>query len=325
MKKHDLTDLVQKTKTSKSTISRALNHCPGVDPQTRRRILEAAGPQSSSSDADLVMILPDTPRYFWNPAFTALQADTADMRRRFHLYSRLYDTSEVGLYLEQAARHEARLMLLSVADTPETLSLLHAYAGKIPLFFLSEYLDVPGTFYIGSDAHEDGKRLGEAYLAHFRRFSRVVCLSSHANGNGRRRLEGFTGALLNEGSPPPCSIALPSPGKSLPAQLARLLHDSYPDGFDCIVCADGFLPQVCLAVQKLGLQRQVICLGFENPPGNHPYLESGMIAAYVEQDIVTQCRTAVTLARQFLETGTYPASKYTYCPSSLTINHLALE
>ena len=53
------------------------------------------------------------------------------MRRRFHLYSRLYDTSEVGLYLEQAARHEARLMLLSVADTPETLSLLHAYAGKI--------------------------------------------------------------------------------------------------------------------------------------------------------------------------------------------------
>lgn len=50
-----------------------------------------------------------------------------------------------------------------------------------------------------------------------------------------------------------------------------------------------------------------------------------MIAAYVEQDIVTQCRTAVTLARQFLETGTYPASKYTYCPSSLTINPLALE
>ena len=64
MKKHDLTDLVQKTKTSKSTISRALNHCPGVDPQTRRRILEAAGPQSSSSDADLVMILPDTPPLF---------------------------------------------------------------------------------------------------------------------------------------------------------------------------------------------------------------------------------------------------------------------
>ena len=64
MKKHDLTDLVQKTKTSKATISRALNHCPGVDPQTRRRILEAAGPQSSSSDADLVMILPDTPRLY---------------------------------------------------------------------------------------------------------------------------------------------------------------------------------------------------------------------------------------------------------------------
>lgn len=323
MKKHDLTDLAQKTKTSKSTISRALNHCPGVDPETRRRILEAAGPQSSSSGADLVMILPDTPRYFWNPAFTALQEDTADLQRIFHLYSRLYDTGEVGLYLEQAARHEARLMLLSVADTPETLSLLRTYAGKIPLFFLSEYLDIPGTFYIGSNAHEDGRRLGEAYLARFRGFSRVVCLSSDANGNGRRRLEGFTEAILKEGGSQPRSIALPSPGKSLSAQLARLLHDSCPDGFDCIVCADGFLPQVCLAVQKLGLHKRVICLGFENPPGNRPYLESGMIAAYIEQDIVAQCRTAVTLARTFLESGTYPASKYTYCPSSLTINPLA--
>ncbi len=74
-------------------------------------------------------------------------------------------------------------MLLSVADTPETCPA-SCLCRENPSFFLSEYLDVPGTFYIGSDAHEDGKRLGEAYLAHFRRFSRVVCLSSHANGTG---------------------------------------------------------------------------------------------------------------------------------------------
>ena len=75
MKKRDLSDLAQKTNVSKATISRALNHCPGVDHETRRRVLEAAGPLSpSSSEDDMVMILPDTPRYFWNPAFIELQA-----------------------------------------------------------------------------------------------------------------------------------------------------------------------------------------------------------------------------------------------------------
>lgn len=43
MKKRDLSDLAQKTNVSKATISRALNHCPGVDHETRRRVLEAAG------------------------------------------------------------------------------------------------------------------------------------------------------------------------------------------------------------------------------------------------------------------------------------------
>lgn len=40
-------------------------------------------------------------------------------------------------------------------------------------------------------------------------------------------------------------------------------------------------------------------MGFENPPGNRPYLESGLIAAYVAQDIVAQCRTAADLAKAF--------------------------
>ncbi len=325
MKKRDLSDLAQKTNVSKATISRALNHCPGVDHETRRRVLEAAGPLSpSSSEDDMVMILPDTPRYFWNPAFIELQAATAGLRRRFHLYSRLYDTDEVALYLDQAARHGARLMLLSAADTPETVSLLREYAGRIPLFLLSEYLDITGTFYIGSHAYDDGRRLGEAYLTHFCRYPRVVCISSDANVNGRKRLEGFVEALAAKGEPPPRRMTLPLPGKSQSAQLARQLHEIGPDGFDCIVCADGFLPQVCLAVQKLGLHKKVICMGFENPPGNRPYLESGLIAAYVAQDIVAQCRTAADLAKAFLDTGTYPPSKFTYCPSTLVVNPKAI-
>ena len=130
--------------------------------------------------------------------------------------------------------------------------------------------------------------------------------------------------LAEKGGPPPRCMALPLPGKSQSAQLARQLYEIGPDGFDCVVCADGFLPQVCLAVQKLGLHKKVICMGFENPPGNRPYLESGLIAAYVAQDIVAQCRTAADLAKAFLDTGNYPPSKFTYCPSTLVVNPKAI-
>lgn len=49
-------------------------------------------------------------------------------------------------------------------------------------------------------------------------------------------------ALAAKGEPPPRRMTLPLPGKSQSAQLARQLHEIGPDGFDCIVCADGFLP-----------------------------------------------------------------------------------
>ena len=101
MDKINLEQISRMTYTSKATVSRALNHCPGVDSCTRARIQEAArtaGYQMPEKrPAQVGLILPTLPSYFWDEMRWGVGTVLAESGQpcRTALYSSLYGTEEV--------------------------------------------------------------------------------------------------------------------------------------------------------------------------------------------------------------------------------------
>ena len=98
MDKTSLEQISKMTNTSKATVSRALNHCPGVDPQTRVRIQEAARTagyqRAEKSPAQIGLILPTNPAYFWDEMRRGVESVFAANGQpcRAALYPSLHDT-----------------------------------------------------------------------------------------------------------------------------------------------------------------------------------------------------------------------------------------
>ena len=68
MKNSELEIISELTGSSKSTVSKALNHCFGVDGAMRERIITAARGQGivSERSCSVYAILPDSPVGFWD-------------------------------------------------------------------------------------------------------------------------------------------------------------------------------------------------------------------------------------------------------------------
>ena len=66
MKNHELEKIAKITGSGKSTVSKALNHCFGVDRENRERILEAARREGveETGACDIYGIFPDRPLGF---------------------------------------------------------------------------------------------------------------------------------------------------------------------------------------------------------------------------------------------------------------------
>lgn len=330
MKESRLDFLAQLTNTSKATVSKTLNHCFGVEHETRQRILAAAREHGCLprpvTPADVYVILPDTPKYFWGACFQGVAAEKGGLTScKINIYSKLADMEEIFSYLDEAEQQVAQLVILSVFPHGALTTRLERLAARIPLFFLSEFMDITNTFFIGEDPYQSGYQLGQAYLSHFTEFKKIICVSTLGSANAQKRRLGFIDAVASVGHSPLLDTIFMPPGNHIPAAgLARMLDSRYAGAFDCVYCTDGILPQVCLAIDKLKYAHNVICLGHENPPGNDKYWSNGRIAACMVQNIEAQGKIAMRLAADYVERLVFPPSKFNYVPSALTVNPLYL-
>lgn len=315
-----LQKLAEQTGRNKSTISRALNHCGGVDAQTAaeiRRLAKEQGYTTRQTGRDATfcgVVLPENPAYYWGEAQKQLYAvlRSGQVPFRAALYPRLTDLEDFFSALEAMIARSPQVLAVSAPAQPEVEQKLRDIAQRIPVFLLSERMEGGNLFYFGSDPERDGALLGQAFRKAYPDRKRLLILDSVQD-------QARTNAFLRECSDVRIAgrIDLPVWRHSDAAILARRIASDVKEPFDCVYCSTGKLSTACLALDKLKAGSEIVCVGYENPPGNARFLASGRIGLTLCQDIVKQseqcAQAVVTLYRQ----RCFPERKHHYIPSRI--------
>ena len=310
MEKVYLKEIAQLSDASVATVSKVLNHCSGVDRDTRDRVFRVADqlqvPAAEEAACELYLITPEIPTFFWKERiYTELLSADRQFRCKYNVYTGLH-SGPVLRYLREAKRLQARVVIAVCTPTAAEKALLAELAGQSLVILLSEYADVCNTFYVGSDAEQDGFRLGRFFSGHYA--GTPLILTDFENENCMARVRGFLrGAALDGLSPVP----LPPYNKLFPAKVAALLSrlpcaEQYP-----VYSAAGMLEEIELAAKKAGIYPKLVLLGHDV----RRHTPQSRVAAAVNQRVEQQAQAALAMAAEYLKSGCCPEQKRVFIPS----------
>ena len=301
--------LAKKLQISKSTVSKVLRHCEGVDTTARNKILGEAQNSGYRAEGsyDLCCILPSVPRYFWKTAMAGITGG-----------AELFDEPpKISLYTHSIERMKVRALLIAVQPNGQIVERLEALAKSRLVILLSEFFEAQNCFYIGSYSKAEGEAMAALCVERYPQF-RPLVLRFVENSNAEQRFKGFCDAYLANGAPggEPTVIRLENRfylenRSDVPARLASVLSKTVePDCRYCVYCTMGDV-QSPLAVLKAGLSDRIVCLGHDCRSVSTLY---GDYNAVCSQDVYAQGFTAVQAAKRFLQYAEYPSQKYNYIP-----------
>ncbi len=303
---------------SKSTMSKVLRHCGGVDSETRRRILRE-NPGDGAGVWDVYCILPDLPGAFWKEALRGLMETAPEgVRVKYNVYTKLGDSEAVLTYLGEASRGRARAVIIAAVMDVPVREKLEAMSKNALVILLSEQEALVNGFYVGADAYGDGFRMGQLCAAEFSGYEPLI-LEAPGGRNIQLRLEGFR-AALEQGNPALArrvrSLSVSQEklvfSKTAAASLAMLLAEVVEPIRDYVLYIPWGMPQLPLAVRKAEKRRgQFVCLCHDAGVRETP----GIISC--EQDLWTQGKTAMESALRYLREQCFPAEKYQFVPSKV--------
>ena len=306
---------------SKSTVSCALNYCGGVDPQTASAIRQLAKELGYTPIPGIApfccAILPEKPHYYWHTAVNSLSECLRKRRipSRMALYPSLNDLDDFFSALDTLLALSPRVLVLSVPLHQKVKKHLKIIAEKTPIFLLSERMEGKNIFYFSSDERQDGVALAEAFRTAYPFRRRMLILDSACN---KERDDSFVSAC--GGIEIVRRIKLPEWHYSHSAILARRIAAEATGPFDCVYCGTGVLPSVCLALDKLGVPRDVVCIGYENPPSNSKFWENGRLGLTLCQDIAGQSELCAKAIADWYERSCLPQQNDNFVDSRVVYN-----
>lgn len=327
MKDNSIGDIANKLNVSKSTVSKAIRHCGGVDSETRQCILKESRRINYCSDSDYAIyaILPDVPRYFWKELKLGIKAgeqlEIAPVK--YNIYTKPSDEETVLEYLEDAENVKARVIIIAAYITSKIQQKLEKMTDRHLVILLSEQYEIKNSFYVGGDAYSDGYIMGKQYLFHYSD-RRLILFSIQDNINAQKRMEGFCRAVEEE-APYLIECALYieiknemiSKSKLLPSKLAFALSEMEHDNLQiCIYSPLGML-QLPLGVIKAKLSDKAVCLChdcFSEYQRDVNRIHTGF-AVTCNQDVFQQGLTAVKVATDYVLGSLYPNQKKIFVPS----------
>lgn len=311
--------LAKRLNVSKSTVSKAIRHCSGVDSDTRQLILEEARKinYSPENECAIYTILPDVPQYFWKELRRGLMAgENRDIApAKYNIYTKSSDESAVLEYLREAKQIRAQVLIISAYITPEIHKRLEEMVSDCLVILLSEHYNLKNSFYIGADSYGDGYSMGKLYLSEYAE-RKLICLTVRDNINAKSRSAGFLDAIRERTAVHFEQLEMENElfrdTKMFPSRLAYLLSGAIDDTtFYCIYSPMG-MAQLPVAVKKAGLAGRTVCMC-------HDCFTDGKsgIDICCDQDVFAQGYAAAQAALTFIASRKYPPQKNIHIPSKI--------
>ncbi len=316
-----LEEIARETNTTKSTVSKTLNHCSGVDYQLRERILKSAQTHitsdSSSVSRDIYIILPDNPKYFWANASSAISQYKKKADIKLNLYSHIsYSETIIDSYLDESEQCKSKVLIIVGMLTLNQIRRIEELSTNRLTILLSVANTVNNAFFVGADSFADGYKLAQTFLKHHPITKRFLLITVNDSEYSKSRSAGF---VAGAGDVDVLSLRLNAEKPALiPSITARELSElGIVETIDCVVSIDGVTHKIYNGINKLKLKKRPYCIGFECSPADRELLERGELRLLSNQDIRTQMHLALDYATDFLQRSVFPDTKYSYIPSTL--------
>lgn len=327
MKNKNIEEIAAKLGVAKSTVSRTLRHCSGVDSDTRRMILsECSTERYGSEQFPIYVILPDIPSYFWNRAYNTLvnAGSRSEYPIKYNIYTGLNDTDIVVSYLEEAERLNSEVIIIAAAITPEIHDKIAQIQKKCTVFLLSEYADIVNTFCFGADNYSDGYSAGQICIKHYPEHIPLIVNVPGIPSIGQR-IDGFCDAVTQNTSSARSFIDILTieAGLTIDSRLfssgfASKLSDRLKAGKKYCVYIPFGTQKLYDALYKLRNNDNFTCICHDTAQSDN-ISDFMPISTFINQNVEAQAESAFTAAVRYIETKSFPNSKYTFTPSEILI------
>lgn len=316
-----ISKIAKQLSLSPSTVSRAISGSRPVKPENRDKVLQylkrsnGTGwglPQQNRKTQFVIGAgVPGRPSFFWDVAISGMKSAVSTypaglVNLEIMRYSGDTRTEQETLRVVDALENTGADAYMLVPFTSDrVVERLEHLAERAPVAVFNDYLDFKGRFlYAGPDHRGDGRRAAEILLEHLSGECRVLIISPPLDQSSvAQRVEGFRSVI--EKSPRAKivgGIAIETYNSLLPSIIARKI-DSLGLGrtrFNSVYVADGAIHLVGSALQKLGILKDVYCVGHEYSRRNERLFEKGLHGAYISQDIFYQGFITVKRLAEYL-------------------------
>lgn len=308
------------TGLSEATVKRALGNYYGINPATKKLVLEYAQQfdlEFKLKPVDVAIIIPGTPTFFWKRLNQHLihYIKQTGLTYKFYLYSDINNEQDAVHCIDTATRAGASVMILSAPSTELIKERIRNLNNKMFVILLEEWIDIDDTCFVGENSYKEGYDVADRYLKiapESKVFLDVICTV----GDLRRRTQGFFQRLQEAGISDFSQIDLEvHRGQKMGFAITARKLAPYIHKVDCIYCPSGSSELVLMALGKLPTERPVDLIYFEDRPIKNLSTAFHGRKFSVNQDLEGQAKTAVTLAKAYIDTGEKPEDQRIYVPS----------
>lgn len=310
---------------SESTVKRALGNCPGVNSKTRKKVLGIANELGFSSrevKADVAVVIPSSPSFFWGRLVKALSSslNTYGLNYKFFRFTSTSNEDDALFCIDTAVKSKISVMILSVPNTEKIRKKINEISNSVHIILVEELVDADNVCYIGENSFEAGYSLARKYFNKFPESKSIVICDDKLSSCGKR-IDGFLKAAEELGIDDIkyVSTSTGSPTKAQSAIVARRLIE-YIDTVHCIYCPSGTLSTINHALSKLSPERDIHIIGFENHTRLNYTNRVDMLKLVIDQNLEQQASIAVRVAAECLENGRLPDIRTIYTPSTTVID-----
>lgn len=323
------TEIAKRLGISRGTVSRVINNHPNVNPETRKRVLDAIKefnyiPNETARSLVMQKAYRIAVIVFSQPAFFWAQVENGVNFARKELASQ---GGIIDYFVTDILKPEEQLTLIrtlpeqnyqAIAIAPNNPQLLAADIDALSnrgfpvVIFNVEIPTANQLCYIGCDYIQTGRVAGELFSRFLPEPSDILILALRDSVSSmEQRIVGFRKELSHHKQLNIKRIELFQRDSSdVYESLFDLLKNSPP--FQGIFVSFGALTQTVQVVKDLHLDPIPVIIGYDLNDEIYEELKNGSIAATICYEPFNQGYFAVKILHRFLDKGIYPASSLMY-------------